>query len=78
MSNTELNPNNVNDTGAFSESVASGRCLVDQQCRPSHHPATAEQRQKRLGWWKEDNRWLFECGVSLRDEDTEKECETYG
>ena len=43
MSNTELNPNNVNDTGAFSEGVASGRCPVDQQCRPGRHPATAEQ-----------------------------------
>ena len=43
MSNTEFNPNDVNDTGAFSEVVASGRCPVDQQCRPGHHPATAEQ-----------------------------------
>ena len=43
MSNTEFNPNNVNDTGAFSEGVASGSCPVDQQCRPSCHPATAEQ-----------------------------------
>ena len=43
MSNTEFNPNNVNDTGAFSEGVASSKCPVDQQCRPSHHPATAEQ-----------------------------------
>ena len=43
MSNTEFNPNNVNDTGAFSEGVASGRSPVDQQCRPSHHPTTAEQ-----------------------------------
>ena len=50
MSNTELNPNDVNDTGAFSEGVASGRCPVDQQCRPGRHPATAEHRQKRLGW----------------------------
>ena len=43
MSNTELNPNGVNDTGAFSEGVASGRCPVDQQRRPGRHPATAEQ-----------------------------------
>ena len=43
MSNTEFNPNNVNDTGAFSEGVSSGRCPVDQQHRPSHHAATAEQ-----------------------------------
>ena len=43
MSNTELNPNDVNDTGAFSEGVASGRCPVDQQHRPGRHPATAEQ-----------------------------------
>ena len=43
MSNTELNPNDVNDTGAFSEGVASDRCPVDQQHRPGCHPATAEQ-----------------------------------
>ena len=43
MSNTEFNPNNVNNTGAFSEGVMSGRCPVDQQCRPGHHPTTAEQ-----------------------------------
>ena len=43
MSNTEFNPNDVSDTGAFSEGVASSRCLVDQQCRPCHHPTTAEQ-----------------------------------
>ena len=43
MSNTEFNRNDVNDTGAFSEGVMSGRCPVDQQFRPSHHPATAEQ-----------------------------------
>ena len=43
MSNTEFNPNNVNDTGAFSEGVTYSRSPVDQQHRPSHHPATAEQ-----------------------------------
>ena len=43
MSNTEFNPNNVNDTGAFSEGVASSKCPVDQQHRPGHHPTTAEQ-----------------------------------
>ena len=68
MSNTELNPNDVNDTGAFSEGVASGRCPVDQQRRPGRHPATAEQRQKRLGWSKEDNRWLFECYIRSEPE----------
>ena len=68
MSNTELNPNDVNDTGALSEGVASGRCPVDQQRRPSHHPATAEQRQKRLGWSKEDNRRLFECYIRSEPE----------
>ena len=54
MSNTELNPN--------------GRCPVDQQHRPGHHPATAEQRQKRLGWSKEDNRRLFECYIRSEPE----------
>ena len=43
MLNTEFNPNDINHTGAFSEGVTSGRCPVDQQHRPSHHPATAEQ-----------------------------------
>ena len=43
MSNTEFNPNDVNDTGAFSEGVVSSRCPVDQQHRPGRHPATAEQ-----------------------------------
>ena len=43
MSNTEFNPNDVNDIGAFSEGVVSGRCPVDQQSRPGHHPATDEQ-----------------------------------
>ena len=68
MSNTEFNPNDVNDTGAFSEGATSGRCPVDQQHRPSHHPATAEQQQKRLGWSKEDNRRLFECYVRSEQE----------
>ena len=34
MANTEFNPNNVNDTGAFSEGVASSRCPVDQCTGP--------------------------------------------
>ena len=63
MSNIELNTNDVNDTGALSEGVSSGRCPVDQQRRPGRHPATAEQRQKRVGWSKEDNRRLFECYI---------------
>ena len=50
MSNFESNANDVNDTGTLSEGLASGRCPVDQQRRPSHHPATAGQWQKRLGW----------------------------
>ena len=56
MSNIECHTNDVNGTGACSEGVASGRCPVDQQRRPGRHPATAEQRQKRLGWSKEDNK----------------------
>ena len=48
MSNTEFNPNNVNDTGAFCESAISSRCPVDQQCRPGHHPATAELKKEEL------------------------------
>ena len=43
MSNTEFNPNEINDTGALSEGVTSGRCPVDQQCWPGRHPTTAEQ-----------------------------------
>ena len=43
MSNTEFNPNDFNDTGAFSEGVTSCRYPVDQQHRPGCHPATAEQ-----------------------------------
>ena len=42
MSNIELNTNDVNDTGALSEVVTSGRCPVDQQRRPGRHPATEE------------------------------------
>ena len=68
MSNTELNTNDDNDTGALSESVTSGRCPMDQQCRPGRHPVTAEQRQKRVGWSKEDNRWLFECYIRSEPE----------
>ena len=43
----------VNETEAFSECVASGRCPVNQQRRPGRHPAAEEQRQWRLGWSKE-------------------------
>ena len=43
MSNMEFHFNDVNGTGASNEGVASGRS----------HQATAEQRQKRLGWSKE-------------------------
>ena len=64
MSNIELNTNDVNDTGALSEGVTSGRCPVDRQRRGGRHPATAEQRQKRVGWSKEDNRRLFECYIT--------------
>ena len=55
-------------TGTFSEGVASGRCPVDQQRRPGHHPATVEQRQKRLGWSKEDNKCLFESYIRSEPE----------
>ena len=68
MSNIELNTNDVNDTGALSEGVSSGMCPVDQQRRPGRHPATAEQRQKRVGWSKEDNRRLFECYIRSEPE----------
>ena len=68
MSNIEFHSNDVNDTRAFSEGVASGRCPVDQQHRPGRHPATDEQRQKRLGWTKEDNKRLFECYARSKPE----------
>ena len=41
---------------------------MDQQRRPGRHPATAEQRQKRVGWSKEDNRRLFECYIRSEPE----------
>ena len=65
ISNIEFHTNNVNGTGACSEGVASSRCPVDQQTRSS---ATAEQRQKRLGWSKEDNKQLFECYIRSEPE----------
>ena len=68
MSNIEFHPNDVNETRAFSEGVASGRCPVDQQHRPGRHPATAELRQRRLGWTKEDNKRLFECYARSKPE----------
>ena len=68
MSNIEFHFNDVKGTGACSEGVASGRCPVDQQRRPGRHPATAEQRQKRLGWSKEDNKRLFECYIRSEPE----------
>ena len=61
MSNIEFHTNDVNGTGACSEGVASGRCPVDQLPKTCRHPATAEQRQTRLGWSKEDNKRSFEC-----------------
>ena len=60
--------NNPKSQRACSEGVASGRCPVDQQRRPGCHPATAEQRQKRLGWSKEDNKRLFECYIRSEPE----------
>ena len=68
MSNIEFHTNNIDGTGACSEGVASGRCPVDQQHRPSRHPATTEQRQKRLGWSKGDNKRLFECYIRSKPE----------
>ena len=68
MSNIEFHTNDVKGTGACREGVASGRCPVDQQRRPGRHPATAEQRQKRLGWSKEDNKRLFECYIRSESE----------
>ena len=68
MSNIEFHTNDVNGTGACSQGVASGRCPVDQQHRPGRHPATGEQRQKRLGWSKEDNKRLFECYIRSEPE----------
>ena len=41
---------------------------MDQQRRPGRHSATAEQRQKRLEWSKEDNRRLFECYIRSEPE----------
>ena len=67
MSNIEFHTNDVNGTSC-SEGVASGRCAVDQQRRPGSHPATAEQRQKRLGWSKEDKKRLFECYITSEPE----------
>ena len=43
MPNIELNNNDINETAAFSEGVASGRGLVAQQHRPGRNQATAEQ-----------------------------------
>ena len=63
MSNIEFHTNDVNGAGACSKGVVFGRCPVDQQRRPGRHPFTAEQRQKRLGWSKEDNKRLFECYI---------------
>ena len=68
MSNIEFHTNDVKGTGACSEGVASSRCPVDQQRRPGRHPATAEQRQKRLRWSKEDNKRLFECYIRSKPE----------
>ena len=68
MSNIEFHSNDVNETRAFSESVASGRCPVDQQHRLGRYPTTGEQRQKRLGWTKEDNKRLFECYARSKPE----------
>ena len=68
MSNIEFHTNDTHGTGACRKSVASGRCPVDQQRRPGRHPATAEQRQKRLGWSKEDNKRLFECYIRSEPE----------
>ena len=41
---------------------------MDQQCRPGRHPATAEQRQQRLGWSKDDNKLWFECYIRSEPE----------
>ena len=41
---------------------------MDQQHRPGRHPATAELRQRRLGWTKEDNKRLFECYARSKPE----------
>ena len=46
MSNIEFHTKDVNGTGACSESVASGRCPVDQQRRPGRHPATVNNDRR--------------------------------
>ena len=68
MPNIELKNNGVNETGAFSEGAASGRCPVAQQHRPSHNQATTKQPQKRSVWSKDDNRLLFQCYVRSEPE----------
>ena len=68
LSNIEFHTNDVNGTGACSEGVASSRCPVDHQPRPGRHPATAEQRQKRLGWSKADNKRLLEYYIRSEPE----------
>ncbi|CAB4036691.1 Hypothetical predicted protein [Paramuricea clavata] len=58
MNTTNVEDNDVNETGTTSECPSSGRCPVDQQHRPSRH-ATAEAI--RLVWTKEINVLIMEC-----------------
>ena len=48
--------NGMNGTGAFGEGASSGRCPVDEQGRPGHHPATA-----RMMWNKDVNKVVMGC-----------------
>ena len=70
MSNVEFYSNDVNETGAISEGVASCRCSVQQQRRPGRQPVTAVRRLKRLAWSKEVTKRLFKCYIKSEPERT--------
>ena len=58
MNTTNVENNDVNETGTTSEGLLSGRCPVEQQRRPGRH-TTAEAT--RLKWTKEINVVIMEC-----------------
>ena len=59
MNQESFQYNDVNGTGADSESPSSGRCPVEHQRRLGRHPVTADKLRRR--WSKEINMIIMEC-----------------
>ena len=61
MSSKSKPSNSVNEAGASSESLSSGRCPIGEQDGPGHHRTTADRRARRRKLFQEENRVVMQC-----------------